>query len=177
MEKRYKFRSKLYVKPAKVKFLFKILLNICLIIFLIAGFIKIIFDGIGINSVGTICLAVIIVGAYNANLSNKAHYEISVAELVIHPFQINIIYNQIKMLNGKSVEFEIYTKEITALEYSNQLCCLHIVGCITLKYNDSKEKIRKKSDHFLYLENGMENEILGVIQEVVPVQIKYMDRM
>lgn len=173
MEKRYHIRSKLYVKPVKSKFVFKIILDLCLFFFMLSGIIKIIFDGISIHTVGLMCLAVIIVSAYRANPKSGTHYEVSLAEIVISSSQIKLVYHQIKTPDEKDTEFEIDTDQITALEYSDRLCCLRIGGSITQKHLEAD----KKEEFFLYLEKGSEQEILKSIQEVVPIQITYMDRM
>lgn len=54
MENTYLINSKLYVKPKPASFIFRILLNIFLAVYLLASIVMILFEGVSIGIVGGI---------------------------------------------------------------------------------------------------------------------------
>ena len=158
MENTYLINSKLYVKPKPASFIFRILLNIFLAVYLLASIVMILFEGVSIGIVGGICLVVFIVLTYNQRPSARAHYEIVQAEIGIEPDVVTIIYRQISSLNGGNAVYKIPTGQLNSIEFSDQLCCIHFIGSVTVTYTGSNLRSENKSGCYFYVEKGYEKE-------------------
>lgn len=175
MKNVFNIKSKVYVKPKRSTYLFKQILNICLIFVLIVGIMQLILDGISIGVIGEIALAIFIVTSYNKRPTVNPHYESSVIEIEIDSEKMNVEYKQLEDSIYANKILEIRYEDVFALEYSNQLCCLHIMGHILVKDKYSETICEHIKDHYLYLERGMEKEILSCIEKNINLKIKYMD--
>ena len=172
----FTIRSKVNVKPQKKVYIFTILLNICLAVVMIAGIIKILFDGFDVRTLGTMALAFVIVTLYKKRPSNTEHYEFALVDATITDNELTLLYRQIESYKNRNIRVRVQLNKITALEFSNQLCCLHICGQITSEVVGNNGKAEQYAEHFLYLEQGMEREFIASIQNATGVSIKYMDR-
>lgn len=172
----YTIRSKINVRPRKKVYIFTILLNICLAVVMIAGIIKILFDGLDIGTLGTMALTFVIVTLYKKRPSNTEHYEFALVDASFSENDLTLIYRQIESRKNRDIRINIPFITITALEYSDRLCCLHICGSITSEVIDGNDNIEKYTEHFLYLGQGMEREFIASIQNASGVPIRYMDR-
>lgn len=172
----YTIRSKVSIKPKKKAYLLKILLNICLVIVMIAGIIKIVFDGLDIGTIGVMALTIVIVSLYNKKPSNVEHYEFALVDASFSNDALTLIYRQIESYKNKDYQVNIPLSEITALEFSDCLSCLHICGKITSEVIGGNKKMDTYHDHFLYLEQGMEEDFIASIQTASGIRVKYMDR-
>lgn len=176
MENTYLMNSKLYVKPKPASFIFRILLDICLVVYLLASIVMILFEGISIGIVGGICLVVFIVLAYNRRPSARAHYEMVQAEIGIEPDMVTIIYRQISSLKGGDAVYKIPTGQLNSIEFSDQLCCIHFIGSAEVTYTGSNPRSENKSDCYFYVEKGYEKEILSELTRACGKDIIYRDR-
>ncbi len=176
MENKYLMNSKIYVKPKPASFIFRILLNICLAVYLLASIVMILFEGVSIGIVGGICLAVFIVLSYNQRPSARAHYEMVQAEIGIEPDMVTIIYRQISSLKGGDAVYKIPAGQLNSIEFSDQLCCIHFIGSVTVTYAGSNSRSENKSDCYFYVEKGYEKEILSELTRVCGKDIIYRDR-
>lgn len=176
MSNQFTIRSKINVKPKKSAYVFKIILNICLAITMVAGIVKILFDGLEIATLGTMALAFIIVSIYTKRPSASEHYEFALVDISISNAEIKMIYRQIESYKNKDVEVMMPVSQINILEFSDQLCCLHICGKVLFKSDAKSTNVEEYTEHFLYLEQGQEREILSTFQQATGVAIKYMDR-
>ena len=176
MEQEFTIRSKINVKPKRGTYIFKILLNICLAATMAAGIIKIIFEGVDIATLGTMALAVIIVSAYKKRPSVNEHYEFALVNAVINNAEIKLLYHQVEAHKDVDIKVVIPTSQITALEFSDQLCCLHICGKILCESVGSTANTEEYTEHFLYLERENEREIISAFQQATGVSVRYMDR-
>ena len=135
-------KSKLYVSPSSGKMAFKIFLNVSLVIYLIVGIIITIFDGFDINKVGSMCLAWIIVSAYNA--SNKPGYQFAILQLNIFPQKIDMLYENVKTgSKNQNIQLSILRECIEKIEYSAQLKSIRVIGNIVMQ-NDNKNSALKE---------------------------------
>lgn len=175
MGKSYLMHSKLYVKAKTGSFVLRILLNICLAVYLLASIIIIIFDGISISIVGGMCLAAFIVLSYNRRPSARGHYEAVQAEIIINSDAVNIVYYQVGNLNGGKVIYKIPTERIRGIEFSNKLCCIHFIGDMTVTYVGKKTKIENAGNCYFYVEKGYEESILNELVSKCGRDIHYMD--
>lgn len=168
-------RSKISVKPKKKIFIFNIILNFCLIIVMIAGMMKILFDGFDLTTIGTMALAIVIITLYKKRPSNVEHYEFVLVDVSITDEEISLNYKQIQAYKNYDYKYTIPVSTVTVLEFSDRLCCLHICGRIKGELLDGKGKVEEFSEHFLYLEKGMERDIVASIQKLVGIPVKYTD--
>lgn len=176
MNSSYTIRSKINVKPKKKAYIFNILLNICLVVVMISGIIKIIFDGLDISTLGTMAVAIVIVSLYKKRPSNTEHYEFSLVDVMISNTEITLIYHQIESYRNNDFQVCIPLSKINVLEFSDRLCCLHVNGTVTGEILDGKKIIEEYTDHYLYLEQGMEREIITSVQQASGISVRYMDR-
>lgn len=176
MENTYLINSKLYVKPKPASFIFRILLNIFLAVYLLASIVMILFEGVSIGIVGGICLVVFIVLTYNQRPSARAHYEIVQAEIGIEPDVVTIIYRQISSLNGGNAVYKIPTGQLNSIEFSDQLCCIHFIESVTVTYTGSNLRSENKSGCYFYVEKGYEKEILSELTRTCGKDIIYRNR-
>ena len=176
MNQKFTIKSKINVKPKKRAYILKILLNVCLAVTMIAGIIKIIFDGIDIATLGTMALAIVIVSLYQKRPSANEHYEFAFVDAIINNTEINLVYHQVDSSRNNDISIMMPTSQITNLEFSDQLCCLHICGKVLCKKTGRAESVEEYNEHFLYLEKGTEQEILSAVQHAVGISVKYMDR-
>lgn len=176
MENTYLINSKLYVKPKPASFIFRILLNIFLAVYLLASIVMILFEGVSIGIVGGICLVVFIVLTYNQRPSARAHYEIVQAEIGIEPDVVTIIYRQISSLNGGNAVYKIPTGQLNSIEFSDQLCCIHFIGSVTVTYTGNNLRSENKSGCYFYVEKGYEKEILSELTRTCGKDIIYRNR-
>ena len=176
MENTYLINSKLYVKPKPASFIFRILLNIFLAVYLLASIVMILFEGVSIGIVGGICLVVFIVLTYNQRPSARAHYEIVQAEIGIEPDVVTIIYRQISSLNVGNAVYKIPTGQLNSIEFSDQLCCIHFIGSVTVTYTGSNLRSENKSGCYFYVEKGYEKEILSELTRTCGKDIIYRNR-
>ncbi len=98
---------------------------------------------------------------YNQRPSARAHYEIVQAEIGIEPDVVTIIYRQISSLNGGNAVYKIPTGQLNSIEFSDQLCCIHFIGLVTVTYTGSNLRSENKSGCYFYVEKGYEKEILS----------------
>lgn len=168
-------RSKISVKPKKKIFIFNIILNFCLIIVMIAGMMKILFDGFDLTTIGTMALAIVIITLYKKRPSNVEHYEFVLVDVSITDEEISLNYKQIQAYKNYDYKYTIPVSTVTVLEFSDRLYCLHICGRIEGELLDGKGKVEEFSEHFLYLEKGMERDIVASIQKLVGIPVKYTD--
>lgn len=175
MHKNFKIKSKINVTPPKKVHYFVILLNIALILILVSGIFQIIMDGFKIGTLAYMGLAVAIVSGFKNRSENKEHYEFSVADTYFTPDSIVIRYGQIKQYKGKDYVVEIPMDSIHTLEFSDQLCCLHLGANVT-RYVEDSNKRENGTDHFLYLDQDCKEEVLQLIQQLSGKSICYMDR-
>lgn len=176
MENVFSIRSKAYVKPLFRNVLFKQLLNICLAITLFAGIVQILFDGISIRGLGQMALAYVVVKGYNSRPKANEHYEPTIADIEVDSDKIVVDYKQIKGYKYSTSAIEVKYNDITALEYSDQNCYLHIVGNICIKEKETGAINEQIREYDLYLEKGMEEEILACIEKNSNLKIRYLDR-
>lgn len=176
MTSNYTIRSKISVKPKKSRHLLNILLNLCLIIVMIAGIFKILFDGLDLRTIGTMALAIVIVSMYKKRPANNEHYEFALVEMTVSDEEIILIYKQMKAYKNYDLKFTIPKSTISILEYSDRLLCIRICGEIKGELLDGKGIVNEFSEHYLYLEKDSEVNVLRSIQEKVGISIKYMDR-
>lgn len=174
-EQTFSIKSKLYVKPKRTSFIIKQVLSICLIITLIMGIIKIIFDGLSISIVGEMVLAFIVVSGYNSKTDLKPHYESTIADINFNDYQITIEYKQIEKYYKDTV-WIIKTNEVNTMEFSDKLNCLHIIGNVYVMNKNKNAIIRQEKEHFLYIEKGFEQDILSEVNKICEISIKFMDR-
>lgn len=176
MNSSYTIRSKINVRPKKKAYIFNILLNMCLVVVMISGIIKIIFDGLDISTFGIMAVAVVIVSLYKKRPSNAEHYEFSLVDVMISDTEMTLIYHQIESYRNNDFKVCIPLLKIKVLEFSDRLCCLHVNGTVTGEILDGKKIIEGYTDHYLYLEQGMEREIINSVQQASGVSVRYMDR-
>lgn len=172
----FTIRSKVNVKPQKKVYVFSMLLNICLAIVMIAGIIKIFFDGLDLGTLGTMALAVVIVIFYKKRPSHTEHYEFALVDASIDSDKLTLIYHQIESYKNKDFRVCVPLRKITALEFSDRLCCLHICGSMSSEVVGGNGKPDEYTEHFLYFEQGTEREFIASIQNATGISIRYMDR-
>ncbi len=172
----FTIRSKVNVKPQKRVYILTIFLNICLAVVMIAGIIKIFIDGLDLGTLGTMALTVVIVKLYMKRPSHTEHYEFAIVDASFNSDELILIYHQIKSYKNKDIRVSIPISKITALEFSDRLCCLHICGSISSEIVGGNGKSDLYTEHFLYLERGMEREFIASIQSATGISIKYMDK-
>lgn len=127
-------------------------------------------------TLGTMALAVIIVSAYKKRPSANEHYEFALVNAVINNAEIKLLYHQVEAHKDIDIKVVIPTSQITALEFSDQLCCLHICGKILCESVGSTANTEEYTEHFLYLERENEREIISAFQQATGVSVRYMDR-
>lgn len=77
------------------------------------------------------------------------------------------------------IDYDSLTKvanSASSLEFSDQLCCLHICGKILCESVGSTANTEEYTEHFLYLERENEREIISAFQQATGVSVRYMDR-
>ena len=132
-------------------------------------------EGHGI-AFAVLALAVIIVSAYKKRPSANEHYEFALVNAVINNAEIKLLYHQVEAHKDIDIKVVIPTSQITALEFSDQLCCLHICGKILCESVGSTANTEEYTEHFLYLERENEREIISAFQQATGVSVRYMDR-
>lgn len=90
--------------------------------------------------------------------------------------EIKLLYHQVEAHKDIDIKVVIPTSQITALEFSDQLCCLHICGKILCESVGSTANTEEYTEHFLYLERENEREIISAFQQATGVSVRYMDR-
>lgn len=162
-------QSKVWVPARKGKLIFGIVLNICLALILLAGALKCLFDGVDLQTLGGMALAFGVVAAYKNRPDAKGRYAVVLMDILLQPTGLSLSYQE----PGKTqapVVIELPLENITGLEYSDQLVCLHFIGKFWRVSNTEKLPIQ---EYFLYLEKGREREILQMLKDL---PIVYMDR-
>ena len=176
MNENYTIKSKINVKPKKMVYVFRILLNLCMVLVLFSGIVLILFDGFSIRKLGVMAMAVMVVSLFKSKPSNSEHYEFAFVDVGITKEKIVLTYRQLESYKSRDVKVVILCNEIEGLEYSDQLCCLHIFGVIrseVIGVNNSRMLCR---NHYLYIEHGMEDKVVSQIHTVSGIPVKYMDR-
>lgn len=106
----------------------------------------------------------------------QEHYEFALVNAVINNAEIKLLYHQVEAHKDIDIKVVIPTSQITALEFSDQLCCLHICGKILCESVGSTANTEEYTEHFLYLERENEREIISAFQQATGVSVRYMDR-
>lgn len=176
MVSNYTIRSKINVKPHKKKYIFSIIINICLVVVMVAGILKIVSNGLDLGTLGTMISAIVVVTIYKKRLTNKEHYEFALVDATVNDEEVILIYKQIKSYKNCDLKITIRKSTISVLEFSDRLCCLHVCGKINCELLDGKGIVEELNEHFLYLEQGLDKDVIASIQYATPVSIKYMDR-
>ena len=175
MEKRFQFKSKLYVVPAKTNRVMVILMDISLVLILLSGIVKLLTDGFSVGVVGYMCIAYLIVSAFRSKPQNEAHYEFSMADMLIAAGKITVTYDQIAQNKGKKSIVVIDIPAITSLEYSEKLSCLRICGAIR-KLLEGENEGEVCGEHYLYVEKEQMATVMEAIGSITAQKIVYMDR-
>lgn len=170
----YNMRSKIYIKPTRGAYIFKLSLNICLIVVIATSVFKMIMDGPSLQLIGWIAIAIIIVSGVKNRPQMKPHYESSFVDISLDEKRILLKYPQLDGIY-KDISWNIDFEKVNAFEYSSKLNCLHIVGDIKLINIKSEKVINLLHDHYLYFEAGFEKDVLGDIADRSNIHIKNMD--
>ena len=143
---------------------------------MVAGILKIVSNGLDFGTLGSMASAIIVVTLYKKRPTNKEHYEFALVDATVNDEEVILVYKQIKSYKNSDLKFTIRKSKISALEFSDRLCCLHICGKVNRELLDGKSSVEELNEHFLYLEQGLEKDVIASIQYATPVSIKYMDR-
>ena len=169
MYESYHIYSKVLVKAKPGSFIMRILLDICLVIYLLACAVLVFFEGIGtslavtISIAGSACLVVYIVIMFNRRPSAREHYETVPAEIRIEVNTVSITYYQISTLNGGSITYVIPADRISAIEYDDINRCVYIRGCFKVTYKGSRTKTENMQGCSLYLDKNCEGDVLKAL--------------
>ncbi len=179
MENQFTIRSKIFLRPKRRIYIFKIILNICLIIILIAGVLNILFDGFSFYALGGICIPAIIVQNYKNRPQNKEHYEFCMINLLLHDSYLQITHLDLDKHDGKGLRNETITidyDKITSLDYSSRLVCFRICGLASLSNTLSSKTEMQNLEYYLYIELELERSIINAIERNTKLIINYMDQ-
>ena len=100
----------------------------------------------------------------------------TIIEIGIEPDVVTIIYRQISSLNGGNAVYKIPTGQLNSIEFSDQLCCIHFIGSVTVTYTGSNLRSENKSGCYFYVEKGYEKEILSELTRTCGKDIIYRNR-
>lgn len=171
--------SKVYVQPRKRVHIFGIVLNICLVFMALSCAFKFLMEGFDWRTFSTLILLIVIRLSYQSRDHHTAKYEFALVDVAIYPQYVNLTYKDVDLHDGKGAHDQIVsfeTNTITALEYSDQLCCLRIVGKIQITENLVPQVKRDAMEHLFYIEKGMEQQILAQMSSVARKNIIFIDR-
>lgn len=97
----------------------------------------------------------------------QTHFESTIANVYIADTGIMIDYLQLPG-KYKDIRYVIQYSDITNLMYiasanTYQAFCLHITGNVLLLRRDTGKVLKTEKEHFLYLEQGYQKEVLNDI--------------
>ena len=78
--------------------------------------------------------------------------------------------------NGGNAVYKIPTGQLNSIEFSDQLCCIHFIGSVTVTYTGSNLRSEIKSGCYFYVEKGYEKEILSELTRTCGKDIIYRNR-
>ena len=152
-------------KPKKV---LKVIVSICVVIISLLGLISILNDGLKIENISPVIMAIVIgIGVYR-NSKESSFYRFDIAAITIGE-KLTIHYKD----SNFQIVFEIH--DIFSLQYSDQLKCLKIIGNYEKIDNKNRETFIN-NEYLLYVGDGEEVEIIKELEIITNLQVQYMDR-
>lgn len=176
---RFVMKSKMYIPPSKGSHVLVVILNICLIVVVLTSLFAILMNGINMSSVGIILISVFVVASLKRKKQDKDEYEFCYVELDFEPEALQIVYLDPNQHNTDRERKETVTflyRDITTLEYSDQLEGLRICGSGQKRALTSKKKETQIEEHLLYVDPEKKEALLGALSEKINVPVRYMDR-
>lgn len=160
-------KSKVYIEPKRNNALI-VIVSIFVIITAILGIVSVINDGVKIDNISPIIMALVVgIGVFGKS-NAKPYYNFDVATITIAE-QLTIDYQDSKL------QIIFNTREINLLQYSDQLKCLRIVGNYTRKEKNKVATILNE-EYLLYVGDGEEIEIIKELESKGNFLVEYMDR-
>lgn len=171
------FDTKVYQPtPIKNRILI-IVLNIALGIVAIISLVSIFLVGINVANISAIIVSIVVVFGTKNKVKSKNEYldcygkaELTNGCLIIRYYK----YNANGSLIDEFIEIKARLNEIQALEYSDVLKCLRIIGNITIK--EQGKNIVYFNEYLLYVEEYRVEYWLSELQKQTNTVVRYVDR-
>ena len=139
---RYEIESKYYIYPTKKRLLFKVLLNMVVVVMAFCALFFTLMDGFSINIIGELCVAILIVTYYNKGA--KPYYQFSILNLEIESDRVSFIYNAVKLGSYTgTVLYEVSADNIDKIEYGKQLDAIRFTGNISKQVKGKSETVNE----------------------------------